>query len=100
MLSPIASRISRLIGIVFFQKVERSGIEAQALHQRAGRKAILQKFIRREEGEGLRAAGQRREAGLTQMKLRKTFSLWYQKAEASSLFSGFAKKRRHIGNFT
>ena len=30
MLSPISSQISRLIGIVFFQKVERSGTEAEA----------------------------------------------------------------------
>src|SRR5664279_3008528 len=83
-LSPTPHGNARLIGIVFFQEVERSGIEADALHQCAGRKAILQKFIRREEGEGLSVAGQGRQAGTTQMKLRKAFFAPAPKAQSFS----------------
>jgi len=42
---------------------------SQAFHQRAGRKTVLQKFIRREERESL-IRRQRRQAGEGQMKLR------------------------------
>lgn len=67
--SPISSRNAQLIGIVFFETVERSGIEAEALHQCAGRKTAFKKFIRREEGESL-ILSQGRQAGESQMQLR------------------------------
>src|SRR5580704_553387 len=68
-LPPVAGRNARLIGIVFFETVERSGIEAEALHQGAGRKSAFKKFIRREEGESL-ILGQGWQAGESQMQLR------------------------------
>ena len=68
-LPPVAGRNARLIGIVFFETVERSGIEAETLHQGAGRKTAFKKFIRREEGESL-ILGQGRQAGESQMQLR------------------------------